>query len=248
MEKTLNKKAFINQAVKDQLVEKFLVATTTTTNANATATNANANTYSTEDSALIPGMFYAKNHTANLWRSEGEWDASPLPPPNPYMKSPYVEPPLKTKNPELIDIVDAYEEEFLMPADENDIDIIRKSFIIERVSELMRINAVAIDMQNRKANEINMIKCYGEPLGCYAYHTAHDSYLVNCVCWIDLGTIAVAYRAQTQGSHNSGNLIALPDELVEKYLPPAQKKKLKVFREKYKEPQYSIQFMQAIGC
>jgi hypothetical protein len=247
MEKKLNKKAFIDQAIDSINIarkmeeDKFMAA--------AYANPVMKDTVNIKtSSALMEDMVYAKKLVPNLWSNSGDWDNSVCPPPvNPYM-SPYVEAPLKTKSPESIDVDDVNEEEFVMPADENDIDMIRKSFVIERVGEFMRISAIAIDVQNRKANDINMIKCHGEPLGCYAYNSTHDSYLINCVAWTDLGSIPVAYRAQMQGNHSAGNLVALPSDLIEKYLPPIQKKKLKSFREKYKEPQYSIQFMQAIGC
>lgn len=135
-------------------------------------------------------------------------------------------------------------------SNEDDIELIRKSLVIQRSGERLRIIAVVIDREDHRSNELSSIRCGGDPLGCYAYNTVTDTYYITCMTYQDLGPISVSYRLQTAiGVESySNNLIALPDEVVEKYLSPSQKKNLKSLREKYKSPRYSIHFMQSIIC
>ena len=144
----------------------------------------------------------------------------------------------------MTDMVD----EEVIPSNENDVDMIRQSLVIERVAERMRIIAIVIDKESSSGNDINLIKCNGDPLGCHGYDAQHDGYYVNCASHIDLGPIPVAYRIKGQGSIDNNNIIALPNELIEKYLSPNQKKSLKLFRDKYPAPRFSIEYMQAITC
>lgn len=155
---------------------------------------------------------------------------------------------MKTKEPERFEMVDTLEEPEVIPSNENDVDIIRQSLVIERVPERMRIIGIIIDTQNASGNDINMIKCNGDPLGCQAYDATHDCYYVNCAAYIDLGPIPVAYRIRSQGSVDNNNIIALPNEMIEKYLAPNQKKALKLFREKYPTPRFAMEYMQSITC
>lgn len=156
---------------------------------------------------------------------------------------------LKTKEPERFPMVDTMaEEEMVIPSNENDVDMIRQSLVIERVPERMRIIAVAVDLESASGNDINLIKCNGDPLGCQAYNAEQDGYYVHCSAYIDLGPIPVAYRIKGQGSTDNNNIIALPTDLIEKYLSPTQKKTLKLFREKYNAPRFGHEYMQAITC
>jgi hypothetical protein len=159
---------------------------------------------------------------------------------------------LRTKEPDKFNFLDeikqSMDDETPLPSNIDDVDIIRNALIIERVPERMKIIVVAVDTEVNSGNDINLIKCEGEPLGCYAYDAKHDGYLVSCAGYTDLGSVSVAYRIKSQGSLDNNNIIALPDELVEKYLTPNQKRTLKAFREKYATPRYAVQFMQAINC
>lgn len=154
---------------------------------------------------------------------------------------------LSAKKPELIDNIDLSTTvaEEIPTANNNDVEIIRQSMVIERMPERMRIIAVATD-QEGDFNEINLISCNGDPLGCYAYNAQHDGYYINCKAHVDLGSIPVAYRIKSQGMADCNNIIALPDELIENYFSPVQKKTVKSFREKYASPRFVIQYMQAI--
>jgi hypothetical protein len=153
---------------------------------------------------------------------------------------------LKTREGEKFVVAD--EGEMVMPSNENDVDMIRQSLVIERVPERMRIIAVVVDKENHSSNDINLIKCNGDPLGCHAYDAQPDGYYVQCAAYTDLGAIPVAYRIRGQGSSDNNNIIALPDEMIEKYLSPTQKKTLKFFREKYSAPRFGVEYMQAITC
>jgi hypothetical protein len=154
---------------------------------------------------------------------------------------------LRTKDPEKID-VDFLPEDEVLPSNENDVEIIRQSLRIERIAERTKVIVVVIDNESPTGNDINLIKCGGDPLGCYAYDAQHDGYYVNCAAYLDLGPISVAYRIMTQGTTECNNIIALPDELIEKYLTPTQKKTLKIFKDKYAAPRYSMHYMQAVNC
>lgn len=156
---------------------------------------------------------------------------------------------LKTKEPEHIEVDFRAEDcEEAPPSNENDVDIIRNSLIIERIPDRMKIIAVVVDTENKSGNDINLIKCNGDPLGCFAYDAQHDGYYVHCAGYFDLGAIPVAYRIKSQGQLESNNVIALPDELIEKYFAPQQKKAMKIFREKFPSPRFSMQYMQVVTC
>ena len=143
---------------------------------------------------------------------------------------------------------DSEKAEDLPISNEDDIEFIRKSLVIQRSSERIRVTAIAIDVEDPHSNELNSVRTLGDPLGCYAYNSVQDVYYVNCVQSIDLGPISVSYRLKTPVGVDTNHIIALPDEVIEKYLSPTQKKNLKVFREKFKAPRYNIKFMQAINC
>jgi hypothetical protein len=171
------------------------------------------------------------------------------------ISDPYMKPLLKkysnglrTKDPIQLEVTMDDNENETLPNNENDVDIIRQQLIIERIPERMRIIAVVVDNENRANNEINAINCDGEPLGCYAYDAQNDKYYVDCHAYSDFGSISVAYRIKSQGTTESNNIIALPDELIEKYFSPSQKKMGKLLRERYATPRYTIKYMQAVTC
>lgn len=139
-------------------------------------------------------------------------------------------------------------EENVQSVNDDDIDIIRKSLDIIKSSERIRIIVIAINKLDAYANEVTTIKCNGDPLGCYAYNSVQDCYYINCVSYVDLGPISVSYKLKTPVGVDASSIIALPEEIIEKYLSPVQKKNLKSFREKYKAECYNIQFMQSINC
>jgi hypothetical protein len=132
-------------------------------------------------------------------------------------------------------------------SDAEDIDIIRNTLVIERVAERMRIMVIVRDNENINENVISLIQCNGDPLGCYAYDSQHDGYYVNCAYHYDLGAIPVAYRVSNQGIKDNSNIMALPDEIIEKYLTPNQRNMMKTIRERYATPRFAITYMQSIS-
>jgi len=132
-----------------------------------------------------------------------------------------------------------------LPADPEDVALIRGQMVVERVNERLHIYVIAVDMQTPANNSIQSISAEGESLGGYAYEAGKDVYLINCKSHMSLGSVSAAYRVSMPG-HGSKYLLPLPEMLVEKHLPPNQKKQLRAFREKYKGSRYLIQFVQSV--
>jgi hypothetical protein len=111
-----------------------------------------------------------------------------------------------------------------------DVNSLRDSMIIERVSEKINVIMVAIDKDASK-NSMCTIDSGGDPLGGYAYSSQSDTYLVNCFDYSFIGIIPMAFRISVPG-YIGKNILPLSESLIFKYASPSQRKAINEFKEK----------------
>lgn len=82
----------------------------------------------------------------------------------------------------------------------------------------------------------------------YVKDTAKDSYIVDCVDFVPLGTIPIAFRVAMPMSGHWKTTVPMSEKVVEKLLAPFYKRTLKGLREKYPKPRFAFHYMQMLSC
>jgi hypothetical protein len=131
-----------------------------------------------------------------------------------------------------------------LPADPEDLETIRQTLVLERMNDKVYITATAFNKKNPDKNSIQSISARGESFGGYGYDTVCDSFFVNCVEYVPLGTIPVSFRLSVPG-FPAKYALPLTESLIEKYLIPTQKKTLQALKEKH--PECIIVFVQSLS-
>lgn len=123
---------------------------------------------------------------------------------------------------------------------------IQNSFVIESSIENTLLVVVAIN-RNECMNSVNKISCKKAlPLGQYAFDIQSDSYLIECVDYLHLGTIPISYIAKVKDQNSWHVRVPLPEKVIMKFMTPMQKKELKNFKNHFKIDEYIHQFIQMI--
>jgi hypothetical protein len=117
-----------------------------------------------------------------------------------------------------------------------------------RINERSHVVAIAIDKHDPSRNGFGRIHCMGQPLGGYVYDAVQDTYEIRCCDMVELGSIPVAYKMRIRDNSAWEVLVPLPTSLIVRCMSPEQRKAFQVFRNKYSNERFSIEFVQAIGC
>lgn len=133
-----------------------------------------------------------------------------------------------------------------LPADMEMFDTVRNSLKIYRTSERTLVNAIVVD-KKKEDNIIATIKCYGGvAFGGYARDCSSDSYLVECVQAVKLGSIPFGLRLSLPKSDSWTVDIPIPEKVMLKAFSPAQRKMLDDLKEKFPKDRYEIHYLQMV--
>jgi hypothetical protein len=135
------------------------------------------------------------------------------------------------------------------PSEVEDLDWLKESLGVFISQEPIIIYAISIDKEQKENNQTNSIRCYGGiALGGYAHDQTKDSYLVQCVEYLQLGNLSFSFVITIPSAGNWKAKMPAPEKVIEKHFSPEQRKQLEMYREKYKSPRYDVQFIQMLGC
>lgn len=124
---------------------------------------------------------------------------------------------------------------------------IRESLVLEPDAGRLSLALVVKNQANPKLNKQMAIPCHGYAIAGYPRDVSADTYLVDCVYWVDFGTVPWLIKLQVPGSAGWSTRMPLPRTIIEKFLGAIQKRQLKLIRSKFPEPEFSIEFVQMIG-
>jgi hypothetical protein len=82
----------------------------------------------------------------------------------------------------------------------------------------------------KESNNIVRINCGScLALGGYVYDSTNDSYLLNCIDYLEVGTIPVSFIASVKGAPHWKTNVPASDRVLKKYLTSKQKREIKKF-------------------
>lgn len=137
----------------------------------------------------------------------------------------------------------------MTPSDNEEFDDVKEAIQILRSTERTIVFAIVIDKKNEENNVMSAIRCNGgTAFGGYARDAARDSYIVQCVEFLQLGSVAFSYVMTMPSAGNWQVKVPIPETVLEKYFNPQQKKTLADYRERYPKSNYDIHFIQLMGC
>jgi len=88
----------------------------------------------------------------------------------------------------------------------------------------------AVSSSIKEENKVNFLSCKGlMPLGDLVYDTASDSYAIECVDVMHIGTIPVSLSATVKGCPHWTSTLPVPERVIKKYLKPKQRRELEGF-------------------
>lgn len=135
------------------------------------------------------------------------------------------------------------------PSDVEDFADIKDAIHVLRSPERTLVFAIAVDKEDRDANVMCAIRCRGgTPFGGYAYDRARDSYIVQCVDFVEVGNIPFSFM-QTMDKVGTWQVrIPIPESVLEKHFTPYQRRVIAGYGKKYQSPKFEIQYIQMLGC
>ena len=82
----------------------------------------------------------------------------------------------------------------------------------------------------REENKIKFLSCKGLiPLGNMVFDTSTDSYVVDCVDVLHVGTVPISLNATIEGCPHWMSTVPLPERIIKKHLDPTQSKEVEKF-------------------
>lgn len=85
----------------------------------------------------------------------------------------------------------------------------------------------------------------GRPLTIGSYNRVRDSFHEMCVDYHIVGLIPIGYQIAISGNGSSPHIeIPLPPAVIARHLSPDQEKSLKLWKSKYKGPEFYFDFLQ----
>lgn len=100
------------------------------------------------------------------------------------------------------------------------------------VSEQQRSTRIFAVVSNpvKEKNFTNSIGCKDcIPLGGFVYDAQSDSYLLQCVDYLDVGTVSISLSLTMEGFSNWHINVPIPEKALKDYLSSKQKKDIKKF-------------------
>ena len=113
------------------------------------------------------------------------------------------------------------------------------------VAERTYLVALAIHSDSSK-NVPAKLPCQGTPICACGYDCVNDYYGINCVDFVNLGYISVAFKMSVKGNSRWEPFIPIPECVLMRYLSESQKADLESFRAVYGDGEIRIEFLQMI--
>ena len=133
-----------------------------------------------------------------------------------------------------------------LPADKEMLDKVRDGFKITRTSERTLIYVV-VRSKDFSKNVPGQIRCCGGiAFGGYARDQANDTFLVECVDHIHMGTVPFGLKLSMPNCGSWSVEIPIPEKVLEKTFTPKQRKALADLKEKYSEEEYEVFYLQLL--
>lgn len=121
---------------------------------------------------------------------------------------------------------------------------VRDGFKIIRTAERTLIYAV-VKSNDLTKNTAGQIKCCGGiAFGGYARDAANDTFLVECVEYVNLGSVPFGFRLEMPNCGSWYTEIPIPEKVLDKALTPTQRKVLSDLYEKYPSETHEVFFLQ----
>lgn len=118
--------------------------------------------------------------------------------------------------------------------------------ICSDVRTFVIVAAVAKDF---KKNYLTQITCKkGLPIAGYVYDCKTESYIVDCVEYIQLGYTPVSFFVKVKGVGNWRKRLPMPEATIKRWLTTEQKEDLKKFKSKYPLTDFDFNFIQFLDC
>lgn len=127
---------------------------------------------------------------------------------------------------------------------------IAAAFTVETIHDDKTVVVLVVrDKAHPENNTPRHIHCQDGTGFCgYVRDLGKDSYIANCVDFMSLGNIHVAYRVTMPNTGGWSMQVPMPEVVVERLISPYYKRALKEAKDKYPHPDYELHFMQMIGC
>lgn len=95
---------------------------------------------------------------------------------------------------------------------------------------------IAVYSRLKEINETKFLSCKGLlPIGNLVYEPRSDSYIINCVDYIEVGTIPISLIATMKGCPSWSVKMPLPEKLIKKHLNSKQKREIRNFLSNFDE-------------
>ena len=122
---------------------------------------------------------------------------------------------------------------------------IKKSIILKTCYEHTHIFVLALNPSKNKLTSI-VYKEKSIPIAGYTYDAKFGQYYVDCVEYLDLGTIPISFSIRIDKISRWECKILLTESTIKKYLDQQQLVKLENFKKKNKNCRF--EFMQLVSC
>lgn len=110
------------------------------------------------------------------------------------------------------------------------------------------IMVAAEDIKDVYANVIVHVPCgHCLAFGGYAYDGGKDSIIVKCIEVVQVCVLPVAFELSSEGLGQWRTHLPLPPNYAEYHMGPPQRRKLRTFLDKYKDPRYKVFMIQMRG-
>jgi hypothetical protein len=123
---------------------------------------------------------------------------------------------------------------------------LQRKLVVQTSISSTYVVVTAYDSQS-ETNIVNRISCRrGIPIGGYVHDAQNDCYYVECADFLNLGLIPISYAATLSGDRYWKVRLPMPESVIKKYLSPLQKKELRNFLKRFKEPRFRISYIQMV--
>jgi len=113
---------------------------------------------------------------------------------------------------------------------------LRTEFGLSAVESCVTYLIAAVSSPIKDENKIRFLSCKGLlPLGNLVYDAVSDSYLVDCVDVMHIGTVPISLTATVKGCPHWTSVVPLPERIIKKYLKSKQKREVEGFFSSFKD-------------
>lgn len=123
-----------------------------------------------------------------------------------------------------------------------------KEMSVEITREKTFVTLVVINKKDNKANKPSSISTkFGHPLGGYVYDRETNSYYLECVEQAEIGYVNCSLFISLPNIGHWKLPVPIPVSVLSRYLSYNQNKIVKLFKDKYNQETYELQFVQIRG-